>query len=51
MSDEWVDDRLNQAVGRRQADAIRESMASGNTEKVLLRVDENGTVTPKILID
>ncbi|MFY9476072.1 MAG: DUF6861 domain-containing protein [Aquabacterium sp.] len=51
MSDDWVDARLNKAVGPRQADRIREAMAEGRVEKRLLQVDEYGTVTSKILTD
>lgn len=51
MSDDWVDARLNKAVGPRQADRIREAMAEGRVEKRILQVDEHGTVTSKILTD
>ena len=43
MSDEWVDNRLDDAVGKAKADEIR----SDGYEKWELRVDENGNVTPK----
>jgi len=50
MSDDWVDARLNKAVGEQTADVIRDADARGQVEKWLLHVDENGNVT-KSLID
>lgn len=51
MSDDWIDDRLNKEVGRREADRIRDAMAEGRVEKRLLKVDENGNVTSTLLRD
>lgn len=51
MSDKWVQNRLKNAVGPREANRIREAMAEGRVEKRLLHVDEYGTVTSKILTD
>jgi hypothetical protein len=45
MSDDWVDARLNQAVGTQTADEIRDADARGQVEKWLLNVSENGNVT------
>jgi hypothetical protein len=49
MSDTWVDNRLNDEVGKSTADAIREADAEGNVQKWLLQVDENGNVTQSML--
>ena len=45
MSDDWIDNRLNQEVGRRIADELREA----GYERMVLRVDEFGNVVEKIL--
>jgi hypothetical protein len=45
MSENWVDNRLNKAVGRRKAADIMDE----GYDRVLLKVDENGNVTPKII--
>ena len=50
MSDDWVDQRLNKAVGEQTANAIRDADARGQVEKWLLQVDENGNVS-KSLVD
>jgi hypothetical protein len=49
MSDAWIDNRLNDEVGKSTADAIREADAEGNVQKWTLRVDENGNVTQSTL--
>ena len=49
MSDTWIDDRLDSEVGQNAAEDVRDSMARGETEKWLLRVDGNGGVTKTIL--
>lgn len=49
MSDQWIDRRLNDAVGRAEANSIRKSMLEGKVEKWLLKVDEAGNVTKVIL--
>ena len=49
MSDKWIDKRLDKAVGKIEADKIRDSMLEGNVEKWLLKVDENGAVTKEVL--
>jgi hypothetical protein len=49
MSDTWVDDRLDKAVGRRMANQIREAIQNGDAEKWLLQVDEHGTVTKTVI--
>jgi hypothetical protein len=49
MSDKWVNDRLDKAVGRAVADDIRDADARGQVEKWLLQVDENGNVTKSII--
>ena len=45
MSENWIENRLNKAVGRRQAADILDE----GYDRVLLKVDENGAVTPKII--
>ena len=45
MSENWVDNRLNKAVGRATADDIRVE----GYDRMVLKVDEAGTVTPKIV--
>jgi hypothetical protein len=45
MSDNWIDKRLDKAVGPKEADNIRDSMLDGKVEKWLLKVDESGNVT------
>lgn len=49
MSDDWVDARLNKAVGEQTANTIRDADARGQVEKWLLQVDENGNVTKSVL--
>jgi hypothetical protein len=52
MSPEWVDQRLDKAVGLRTADQIREAeLEPGGVERWVLRVDENGNVTKTVLKD
>jgi len=45
MSENWVDNRLNKALGRDIADDIR---AEGY-DRYVLKVDESGNVTPKLV--
>lgn len=45
MSENWVDNRLSKAVGRRTAADILDE----GYDRVLLKVDEGGNVTPKII--
>jgi len=45
MSDKWINNRLDDAVGQETADQIRKAQAKGQVEKWLLRVDEKGAVT------
>ena len=45
MSENWIDNRLEKAVGRETADDIQLE----GYDRVLLKVDESGTVTPKII--
>ena len=49
MEDKWVSRRLEDSVGKIEADSIKEAMDNGTAEKWLLRVDEQGNVTGKIL--
>ena len=49
MSDKWVEKRLSSAVNPREADKIMASIDNGSTQKWLLRVDESGNVTGKVL--
>ena len=55
MSDDWINgtktgfDRLKKSVGERKALEIRFAINEGRVEKWLLRVDESGGVTKKIL--
>lgn len=49
MGDKWIDRRLDKAVGKVEADKIRDSMLEGNVEKWLLRVDESGKVTKSVM--
>ena len=49
MSDKWINNRLDKAVGPEQAREIEKAMAKGQVEKRLLHVDENGKVTEKML--
>lgn len=49
MDDAWVMKRLDSAVGKEQADLIRDAMDAGTVQKVLLRVDEAGNVTPRLI--
>jgi hypothetical protein len=49
MGDKWIDRRLDKAVGKAEADKIRDSMLEGKVEKWLLKVDEAGNVTKSIL--
>jgi hypothetical protein len=49
MGDKWVSNRLEDSVGRVEADRISEALKKGKAEKWLLRVDEQGNVTGKIL--
>ena len=49
MSDKWVNQRLNDAVGENVANDIRKADMRGQVEKWLLQVDENGTVTKTII--
>jgi hypothetical protein len=54
-SDDWLNgintgfDRIEAAVGKADADLIRNSASSGGVEKWLLRVDEAGNVTRQTL--
>lgn len=50
MSDEWVLPRLRGEVGPKEALKVRNAMARGDVEKLLLKVDETGNVRP-VLID
>jgi hypothetical protein len=49
MSDKWIDRRLDKAVGKAQADKIRDAQLEGRVEKWLLHVDEAGNVTQRTL--
>lgn len=49
MSDDWVEGRLDKAVGPSTARAIRDADENGLVEKWLLHVDENGNVTKSLL--
>lgn len=49
MSEKWIENRLDDAVGARQAELIRESMADGNVAKVVIRVSEDGKAVGKIV--
>ena len=49
MSDKWISNRLEKAVGEEQARKIEKAMAKGQVEKQLLHVDENGKLSEKIL--
>ena len=55
MSDNWVlgkksgRDRLGNAVGRIQADKVRDALDAGKVEKWLLRVTEDGNVSKSLL--
>ncbi|SHL34689.1 DUF4150 domain-containing protein [Phytopseudomonas punonensis] len=49
MDDAWVMKRLDSTVGREQADLIRDAMDAGTVQKILLRVDEGGNVTPRLI--
>jgi len=44
MSDQWIDNRLDEAVGERRADEIRSQKQRNpeNVEEMLARVDEDG---------
>jgi len=43
MSDSWVDGRLDKAVGKVEADKIRDSMLAGNVDKVVVNVKPDGS--------
>jgi hypothetical protein len=45
MDDMWVRKRLNEKVGRSDAQKIRDAMDNGTVEKWLIRVSENGSST------
>lgn len=47
MSENWVENRLDSAVGERRALDITDE----GYDRVLLRVDESGNVTPKIITE
>ena len=49
MSDKWVSDRLDNAVGEEAADDIRYASSRGQVQKWLLQVDSNGNVTKSII--
>lgn len=55
MSDGWLQgektryDRIMDAVGESEAKAVRRAVRSGNAEKWLVRVDEQGGVTKRLL--
>lgn len=49
MSDKWIDNRLDKAVGRKEADKIRRAKLKGNVEKQLLNIDDKGNVLMTIL--
>ena len=49
MSDKWVVDRLNEAVGLETAEVIEDAIARGQVQKLLLRVDAQGAVTEVVL--
>lgn len=42
MSDDWIDKRLNDAVGKRQADIIRGGLNDGSVLRVVVKVSEDG---------
>ena len=49
MSDKWIDGRLDQAVGRRMANQIRDAAERSQVQKLLLRVVDPGTVAETLL--
>ena len=52
MSPEWIDQRLDKAVGKRMADEIRQAdLDPGQVERWMIRVDENGNVEKTMLKD
>jgi hypothetical protein len=51
MSPEWIDARLDREVGPTTAAKIRDADLDGSVERWVLKVDEPGNVTKKILLD
>ena len=51
MSPQWVDDRLDKAVGPIEAQKIRDADFDGEMKRVLINVDEHGNATPTIFGD
>ena len=45
MDDQWVKKRLNDKVGRMEAQSIRDAMDNGTVEKWLIRIRDNGSST------
>ena len=44
MSEKWIENRLNNAVGKKQAYKIREAMEIGDVQNHLFNVKENGRI-------
>ena len=51
MSPEWIDARLDREVGPTTAAKIRDADLDGSVERWVLKVDEPGNVTKKMLLD
>lgn len=49
MSPEWIDERLDKAVGPIEAQKIRDADFDGEVRRVVINVDQNGRATPRIL--
>ena len=51
MDYEWIENRLNNTVGKRQADKIREAMQIGDVQNHLFNVRDNGNIIVNQLDD
>ena len=51
MSEKWIENRLNNAVGKKQAYKIREAMEIGDVQNHLFNVKENGRIIVNQLDD
>ncbi len=49
MSDQWIGRRLYRELAPEDADSVRDSMTRGQTEKWLLKVDDQGNVSKIVL--
>jgi uncharacterized Zn-binding protein involved in type VI secretion len=49
MSPEWIDDRLDKAVGPIEAQKIRDADFDGEVKRLVINVDQNGKAIPTIL--